>query len=73
MEVFNTTDEVVDAIMDCKDKEEVRAALRVVVGFGMHDSEPMTSGVRQKGLPNKITLSLLMISVQNMAKPKGGS
>ena len=72
MEIFETTDEIVEAVMNCKDREEAKAALRVIVGFAMHDQGTMTSGVSQQGLPNKVTLSLLIISVQNMGKPKGG-
>lgn len=72
MEIFEKTDEMVDAIMNCKDKEEAKAALKVIVGFAFHDEGTMTAGVRQEGLPNKVTLSLLMVAVQNMGKPKGG-
>lgn len=72
MEILGTTDAVVEAITNCKDPKEAKDALRVVVAFAMHDSSVMTEGVRKPGLPNQVTLSLLMVSVQNMGKPKGG-
>lgn len=71
MEIFETADEMVNAITNCKDPKEAKNALKVLVGFSMHEKGAMTSGVEQTGLPNKITLSLLMVAVKNMAK-KGG-
>lgn len=74
MEILETTDAVVEAITNCKDPKEKKDAIKVVVAFAMHDKEAMTSGVDKPGLPNKISLSLLMVSVQNMGKHfnKGG-
>ena len=72
MEILETVDAVTEAITNCKDPKEAKAALRVLAAFAMHDRSIMTDGVGQPGLPNQMTLSLLMISVQSMAKPKGG-
>lgn len=72
VEIFETTDAMVDAILNCEDKEEARAALRVLAGFIFHDQEASISGVEKQGLPNKITLSLILNAVKNLGKPKGG-
>jgi len=72
MEIFETADAMADAILNCGDKEEARAALRVLAGFALHDQDVMTSGVTQSGLPNKMTLSLLLVAVKNLGKQKGG-
>ena len=71
MDILETTDSIVEAITNCKDPKEAKAALRVVVAFAMHDKGIMTDGVGKKGLPTKIILSLLMVSINNMSK-KGG-
>lgn len=72
MEILETTDAIVKAITNCKDPKEAKDALRVVVTFAMHDKGIMTDGVGKPGLPSEVTLSLLMVSIQNMGKPKGG-
>ena len=72
MEIFETADAMADAILNCENIEETRAAVRILAGFALHDQNVMTSGVTQPGLPNKITLSLLLVSVRNLGKSKGG-
>ena len=72
MEILETTDSIVEAITNCKDPKERKDALRVAIAFAMHDRNIMTDGVRKPGLPNQITLSLMMVSIQNMGRPKGG-
>jgi len=72
MDILETTDEMVEAIMSCKDKEEAKIALKVVVGFALHDKESMTLGMGQTGLAKKVTLSLLIVAVQKFGKEKGG-
>ena len=59
MEIFKTTDEMVDAIMNCKDKEDAKAGLNVIIGFGMHESSAMTSGVEKTGLPKKDNINFI--------------
>ena len=72
MEILETADSIVEAITNCKDPKEAKDALRVAVAFATHDKSIMTNGVGKSGLPSKITLSLLMISIKNMSVPKGG-
>ena len=70
MKILETVDSIVEAITNCKDPQEKKDALKIVVAFALHDASIMTNGVQKPGLPNQVTLSLLMVSVQNMAKPR---
>ncbi len=70
MELLETTDSIVEAITNCKDPKEAKDALRVIVAFAMHDKDVMTNGVNKPGLPNQVTLSLLMVSVQALGESK---
>lgn len=73
MEMFNTADEIVEAINGVEDVEERMAALKVVVGFALHEKEWMTSGVGEDSLVGKLTLSMLFLTIRNMGpRPKGG-
>ena len=72
VDIFNSVDEVIDSITDCKDKKEAKAALRAAVGFAMHDKEATTSGIDLNGLPKKVTLTILMHGLQSIGKFKEG-
>ena len=72
MEIFNTTDEIVEAIYTQEDAVERKAAIRVAVKFALHDATDLTKDMDTSSLANKVLLSLLMLSIQNM-NPKGGS
>ena len=71
MEIFNTADEIVDAIYVHEDSVERKAAIRVAVKFAMRDADDISKDMDTSSLANKVLLSLLMLSIQGM-KPKGG-
>ncbi|MBA7689287.1 hypothetical protein ES703_97793 [subsurface metagenome] len=73
MDMFNDANEIVEAINGAEDVEERKAAIKVTVGFALHEKDWMTSGVGKDGLVGKLTVSLLFLSIRNMGpKPKGG-
>ena len=73
MDVFNNTDEVVEAIYTAKDAVERKAAIRVAVKFALHDVSGISRDMDTSKLTNKVLMSLLLLSIQNMKPKKGGS
>ena len=73
MDMFNNANEIVEAINSIENVEERKAALKVVVGFALHEKEWMTSSVGEDSLAGKLTVSILFLTIRNMnPKLKGG-
>ena len=72
MEIFKTSDEMVNAILTCKDEKERKAALSVAVKFVLHDKSIVRDDNLAESLANKVMLTLLMLAIESMGKPKGG-
>ena len=72
MNIFRTGDEMIEAITNCKDPKEAKDALAIVVKFALHDRSIADGDYTNPGLPNQVMLSMLILAVQGMGKPKGG-
>ena len=72
MDMFATADEIIEAVCDEDDIVKRRAAIKVLIGFAVHEKDYMTSGVGKEGLVGKVTVSLLFMAIRNMGQPKGG-
>ena len=70
MDMFNDPDEIVEAICNAEDIVERNAAIKVAVGFALHEEGLMTADVGKDSLSAKVTVSLLFLSIKNMGKPK---
>ena len=72
MDMFNTADEIIEAVCNEDDIVIRKAAIKSLVGFATHEKDYMTSNVGQEGLPGKVTVSLLFMAIRNMGNPGGG-
>lgn len=73
MELFNTGEEIAEAIYTAEDAVDRKDAIRVVVAFVLHESNEMTRHTGEGSLAGKVTLSLLILSIKNLTpKKKGG-
>ena len=72
MDMFNDADEIIEAICNAEETVERNAAIKVAVGFALHEKGLMTADVGKDSLSSKVTVSLLFLSIKNMGKPEGG-
>ena len=66
MKLYDSIEELTEAIMSCKDKEEAKKAIEALVCFAVRDK-----GLNAKDYPpdtfvGSIVISALMLSVKNM-------
>jgi len=70
MEMFDTADEIVEAVSNEDDVVKRKAAVKALVGFATHEKDFMTSGVGHKGLAGKVTVTCLFMVIRNMGPRK---
>ena len=67
MQIFNSSEEIANAIETCKDKEEASKALRAVIALAVHDKKKMNpSDYPKDTLTGHVLMSTLLLAVRNM-------
>ena len=68
MRLFETAEDIVDAIIDCKDPKETRRTLIVLTKFAMHERDIIKDKGVHEGLTGDVLISILMLSLKNASK-----
>ena len=66
MKIFNSIDEIVNAIKDCKDKEEVNLAVRALASVAVRYKGIVPSDFPQEALAGQVLISAMILSVKTM-------
>ena len=66
MKVFNSTDEVIEAIVTCEDKKEVNLAMKALLALATHDKAINKDDFSPDGLAGSVLISTMMLAVKNL-------
>jgi len=66
MKLFDSVEEIIEAIATCEDEADVRSALKALVLVATHDRKLDKDDFPQDSLSGSVLVSVMILAVKNM-------